>query len=380
MTLKILGKAIDHRTGTNVIYAQIPIGEYLSLIGTDFEQFEIQRKKEKHRAYDRLKTDIKEGALLPPITLALKADVIDSVIQLLNEPNGTDALAAALSTPNQAQILDGLQRTYVLSELAAEGFQFRPDQLIMLEFWLEKQLRKLIYRIIVLNAGRKPMSMRHQVELLFLVIKGLVEQQIPGLELYQERDQTRRRGPKKYALDRVAMSYQCFLLKSHEVQKESIVAQELAEGEILDSTEGVLDEKFQLFKKYLEQYSLLDEAGCVLDAAEQAANGIPTGAAWFGSETTLCSFFAALSDFGTTPDRQRRINDALRRMIETISTATPGTDPLGLQTLSDIVKGFNARRINIGAATRRLYFTAFKEYFREEGEKSMKDCWLAAAD
>jgi hypothetical protein len=295
-------------------------------------------------------------------------------------PDTKEELEKELSKPGQVNILDGLQRTYILRELEQERIEFKSGQTVLLEFWLERELRHLIYRIIVLNAGRKPMSMRHQVELLFLVLKETVESRVPHLNLYLERDETRRRGPRKYALDRIAMAYQCFLLKSPEVQRESIVAQELAEGEILDSTEEFLNERFELFASYLERYASLDDEVCRVYAQEDAHNHIPTGASWFGSETTLNAFFAALADFGTKEARIRRISSALDELQSTLSRANPGDDPLDLQTATKLVKDLNPRKSNIGTATRRLYFTTFKEYFREEGQKSMKDCWLAAAE
>jgi hypothetical protein len=60
--------------------------------------------------------------------------------------------------------------------------------------------------------------------------------------------------------------------------------------------------------------------------------------------------------------------------------STPGDDPLGLAIQSKITRGFNPRRVNIGTATRKLYFNTFKEYFRDEGSKDMNECWLAAAE
>lgn len=379
MGLKVLGTATDLRTNARIVYAQVPIGEYLALVGTSFDSFTIQRKKEKYKAYDRLKKDILEGTLLPSITLAVKPNRVDVLNPLIATSRQTD-LERELSVPGQVDILDGLQRTYIIKELATDNVVFKPGQSVLLEFWLEKELRHLIYRIIVLNAGRKPMSMRHQVELLFLVIKETIEAQIPGVELYQERDETRRRGPKKYALDRIAMAYQCFLLRSHEVQRESVVAQELAEGEVLDSTEDFLNERFLLFTKYLTEYVKIDDQGCRVYAQEDSGRGLPTGALWFGSETTLNSFFAALADFGSTEQRRERIDKGLAALLHILEQSTAGQDPLELETLDRLAKGINTRKVNVGTATRRLYFTAFKEFFREEGEKAMKDCWLAAAE
>jgi hypothetical protein len=212
MPIKMLGAAKDQRTDTNVIYAKVPISEYLSLVGDDFDSFNIQRKKEKHKAYERLKDDIIKGALLPSITLAVKPDYIDEIEINLNNMKFNE-IERILGRPGQVQILDGVQRTHILKELSKSSTTFMPMQSLLLEFWLEKKAQNLIYRIIVLNAGRKPMSMRHQVELLFLVIQKTIEDRINDLELYRETEQTRRRGARKYALDRIAAAYNCYLSK-----------------------------------------------------------------------------------------------------------------------------------------------------------------------
>ena len=58
-SLEIIGYTTDFRTNTNILYAQIKINEYLDLVGKDFDRFEIQRKKEKHKGYNRLKMILK---------------------------------------------------------------------------------------------------------------------------------------------------------------------------------------------------------------------------------------------------------------------------------------------------------------------------------
>ena len=159
--MEIVSYATDFRTNTPVIYARVPINEYLGLIGEDFEDFAIQRRREKHKAYDRMKSDLAGGALLPSIALAIRPEVVPEIISLIDDrsKSGRDLLRTALSRPGQANILDGLQRTYVLRDLQQEGVVFHTDQSLMVEFWLEANISHLVYRIIVLNAGQKPMSM-----------------------------------------------------------------------------------------------------------------------------------------------------------------------------------------------------------------------------
>jgi hypothetical protein len=376
MPLKILGFAKDTRTDTDVVYAQVTLSEYLPLIGDNYGDFDIQRKQERYRPYERLKQDIQAGALLPPITLAIKPEAVAEARSALST-NDESRLTSLLSKPGQVNILDGLQRTFILNDLAREG-RLPDGGSILLEYWLEGDVKHLIYRIIILNAGRKPMSMRHQVELLFQSLQTQIEEKIPGLEMYRERDQTRRRGPRKFALDRIAVAYHCFLLKSHDIERDSIIAQQLKESEVLGASEDELAREFDMFIHYLKRYSDLDEDVCRVYSSEDEAKGMPTGALWFGSETTLNAFFAAVSEFGSTTDRKSRIEAAINAMQSLLKSSTPGEDPLQLQTFGILRKDFDSRRVNIGSATRKLVFNTFKEYFRECGEKSWRECWLSA--
>ena len=54
MSLSILGHAKDYRTGTHIVYANASIPGYLSLIGENFDTFAIQRRRERHKAYERM--------------------------------------------------------------------------------------------------------------------------------------------------------------------------------------------------------------------------------------------------------------------------------------------------------------------------------------
>lgn len=378
MPLVLLGNPqIDLRTKTPVIYAQMPIREYLDLVGEDFDKFSIQRRREKHPAYARMKRDVQHGALLPTITLCVALDRVPEM-KALWETGKLDELAKKLSEPNGVNILDGLQRTYILNDLAVEKYEFDKGQTVHLEIRLEEELNNLIYRIIVLNAGQKPMSMRHQIEVLFSAFKTTLEREIANLELFMELETTRRTRPRKYGLDKIATAYHAFLLKSPEVEKQNLVAQKISEESVLTQDEDSLGEEFNLFRRYLNKYVLLDDQICrVYDGSNEK---LPTGTSWFGSENVMNSFFAAVSDYGANDSRRSRIDAALDALLQALTDATPGTDPLGLETFQRIVEGFPIRKVNVGFATRKLLNICFKEYFRDEGERSISEIWEREAE
>jgi len=373
--LEVLGTSIDVRTNTHVVYAQLPVQDYLDLVGSEFHEFYIQRKREKHKAYDRMKKDIIAGALLPSITLAVRPE---NVPEVETELNNKETLRNKLSISGRVYILDGLQRTYILNDLRKEGTVFKANQKIHVEFWLEQEIKHLIYRIIVLNAGQKPMTMRHQVELLFLALKNKLESEI-NISIMTERDLTRRTGPRKYSLDRVASAYHCFMTKSPEVNKENVVAKTLVEGDVLDSSEDELATVYEDFKSYFDFYAKLDDEVCRVYKGN-AEKQIPTGATWFGSENVMNSFFASIAIFGRDEDRQKRIINALTRLYVTLENASEGDDVLGLEQLHRLIDAFNPRKVNIGYATRKLLTSGFREFFREEGAVTLGECWISEVE
>lgn len=400
MDIRVLGLARDLRTNTPVVYAQLPIEDYLEVVGEEFGNFTIQRRRENHKAYQRLKVDIAGGALLPSITLAVKPDKVGTIIPLFEQAEQNVAvyqdLAKALSTKGQVDILDGLQRTYIISDLKKDGIEFVPGQKIHVEFWLESDIDKLIYRIIILNAGQKPMSIRHQIELLFMSLKTSIEKQIPGLDIYTERENTRRTRAKKFALSAIVSAYQAFITGSAELQKGNVIAKELLDSNALDATEEEITGQFEDFTRWLTIYAGLDE--CVTRVYKSAAvpleqvpvedpeptksPSIHSGAYanWLSAENVIMAFFAAISQYGNSDPKKERVGEALKVLLAALNGAGEGDDPLGLDVFERLRVGTNPRRINVGLATRRLLTNGFKEFFRESGETPLAVCWPRAAD
>lgn len=378
MEIKILGKTQDLKTSTYVIYAQIKIEDYLKLVGENFAEFSIQRKRVKHSAYDRLRSDIISGTVLPAITLSIKPQYVEDIRQAIEKSDDKE-LEHLLKKENSVDILDGLQRTYILKDLQDQNTQFKENQLLLLEFWVEKDIKHLIYRLIVLNAGQKNMSMKHQIELLFFHIKEKLVEDIDGIEIYMERDGRTQKSAKKYQFNLLAQAYQCFLTQSHEIDKDNLIAKEMLKENVLDSSEADLGESFELFKKYLKIYSEID---CEVYRIYENKDSVYKN--WVRDENVIQSFFSALSRFGTNTDRKERINKALSVLLEDLKSIEVLKDDqtenvLNLDKYFEIKKGVNPKKSNIGYESRRLSGISFREYFRDEGEVKLSDLWDSEA-
>lgn len=365
-SLKIIGKTKDLRTDTNVLYAEILAKDYIGLVGLDFDKFEIQRKRVEPKKYSRLKSDFRDGALLPGITLAIEFSKVDKYLDLIQQEK-FDEIATLLSDNEDIYILDGLQRTYIINDLITEGKVINENQKLLLEIWFEKEINHLIYRLIVLNSGQKPMSMRHQVELLFMTLKNSLTKDIEGLELYLEKDGHIRSKAKKYAFDRIVNAYYSFLTKSPETDRDNLVVKKLNEDDILSSTETELNENYNSFKKYLSKYCELDFE---IYRVYQNNSSLSSYKNWLSEENTMKAFFAAVSKFKIDEKRELRMDKSIKKLLDTLKNAQEGDDVLSLSQFNDIKSGIDSKKSNVGVALRKTIMDGFREFFMNEGDET----------
>ncbi|MEI2605236.1 hypothetical protein V8O11_15720 [Erwinia aphidicola] len=379
MSFEVIGTTKDLKSGTHVIYCQASLDKYLDIVGEDFGEFSLQRKRESHKAYKRLREDIVEGALLPSITLSVKHHLVDNIIDSINNK---EALTELLSRDDVVDILDGLQRTYIISDLKKNGVFFKEGQKLLLEYWLEPDLSKLIYRMIVLNSGQKAMSMRHQIELLFLSLQETISSRLEGIEIIKEKDSKRRTQVKKYHLSSIVASYNAFITASHETDKENLVAQKLIDDGAFDSSEDELTAQFEDYMHYLNVFIKLDEKCWAIYTGNQldedgAEIDLGDSQNWLGSENVMVSIFSAIAQCLKT-EKRARVDEAFEKLFNRIDIGEQ--DPLGLNIFNQVKIGLIYKKANMGFVTRKLIHTGFKEYFRDCGDTSLTDCWPQAAE
>lgn len=381
MSLKILGYTKDCRTNTPVVYAEILMNDYLNLVGTDFDKFEIQRKRVDPKKYTRLKDDVKKGALLPGITLAIDHLKVDSFLPFVDIPNpNSSQLIDALNNCKDIYILDGLQRSYIIKDLVDEKVIFNKEQKILLEIWFEKKIEHLIYRLIVLNSGQKPMSMRHQVELLFMTLKEDIEKEIPGLEIYLEKDGTIRSQSKKFPFDRLVNGYYSFITKSPEIERDNLVVKKMNEDDVLSSKEEELNDSYNSFIKYLKFYCDIDNEFYKIYNTHTELSSFKN---WLAEENTIKSFFAAVGKYASDDKKISRVDSALLKLIVELKSlneeGSKDNDPIYLDEFKKIKGGIDSKKVNVGNGTRKLIMDGFREYFIGAGDESFLECWKMSA-
>lgn len=185
----------DERINSTNFIFQISIKDYLEIAEKSLESNEFQRKKVKNSnsIYALLKEDLLRGCIIPPIVLAITDETTvvnitkDNIKQKIKEVN--------------ILILDGLQRTLTLLELVKElkeaellNDNNKKEDLnqlyshkIRIEVYVGLNKLGILYRMLTLNTGQTPMSLRQQIEMLYL---SYANQEIDGIKLIKETDKS----------------------------------------------------------------------------------------------------------------------------------------------------------------------------------------------
>lgn len=209
-----------------VVEATVSLGRtnYEYALGSIFpliNRLSQQRDGQNPRFYERLRRDILRQCLMPPITIAF----IDDNHAAVDSPAKAKAYVEARI--GEGFVLDGIQRLSTLKRAkdSVPDGEFPGGQALFLNVIICPSIDNLLYRMITLNNGQKPMTARHQVEI--LSTNAFVFEDT-DLALVTEKDKTRlRRGIFKKA--DFELAYMAFLSSSVNVDSQKIIERKLDE-------------------------------------------------------------------------------------------------------------------------------------------------------
>ncbi len=126
------------------------------------DKLDIQRRFQNESFYKRLEIDFQKGCITPPITLAFIQDIDSNDIPNL-KVMGDNILNQIAS----GFVLDGIQRLYTLKRVANTiGNTLDLNKYLYVNIIICPSRDNLLYRMVTLNNGQKPMTARHQIEIL----------------------------------------------------------------------------------------------------------------------------------------------------------------------------------------------------------------------
>lgn len=229
---------------TNYEYA---LEAFVPLIG----KLDIQRDALKTTFYARLEDDIARGCVMPPITVAL----IHSFAA--KKPSKETVATFIAKNIGNAFVLDGIQRLNTLQRASLkEGFD--PKRTLHINFVIASSRDRLLYRMITLNNGQKPMSARHQIDVL---ADSFFDFNHVDLNLVAEKGKGRVRAPDTFKKADFVKGYVAYLSESVNVDNQKIIEEkmdELIASKIIDSDIPTSQNEFSDVVSLINRFSTSD--------------------------------------------------------------------------------------------------------------------------
>lgn len=224
--MKIISRIKDERISAINILIEISIRKYLDLIEEVIDKNEFQRKRVRSSktVYALLKEDLKKGCVMPPLVIALPED-LDTVSK---EYNLSDNELVEYIEKNKKLllILDGLQRTLTIKDLLNEEKQNNHisdkvnNQKIRIELYVGINRLSILYRMLTLNTGQTPMSIRQQIEMLYL---DYLDNNINGVSLIRDKDNISAKNIGEYDFNQIIEGFNAYLDRDPSPDRKSVV-------------------------------------------------------------------------------------------------------------------------------------------------------------
>lgn len=372
--MKIISKLNDKRINATNIQIEMDAAEYVGIAKKIIGNNEYQRRRVKNSGtiYSLLKADILAGCLIPPIVLASK---LTSTPKL--EAIDDDFISNHIF-PNTSQIiiLDGLQRTHSLIELFDDlvNKDSLADYKIRIEIYLNITEIGILYRMLTLNAGQTPMSLRHQIEILYSDAAG---KQVGELNIIRQIDESPRRSHHDYNYSDLIEGYNSFLGRNEDsIDRYSLLDIVQSLGKI--SNDHSDENSFSSFSKIHFQFvSHLQNVSNNWEypddddiAPEYKVSGLPFGALpfrIFNRTQALTGFGAAIGSL-IDQDILKNLSD-LTVIIPNLEIKDPNQSFLHINKCLDEIKQ-EAKKI--GNAQRMF----FRYFFRHLFDKTQTEFYL----
>ena len=366
---------------------EVSVRDYLGLVENSLNNNEYQRRRVRssNTVYSLMKRDFIDGCILPPIVLALR-DGTGNIQQ-----DNLHILQELRDRSSQLVILDGLQRTYSLLDLRNEisdpekNTEFL-NKILRVEIYIGINRLGILYRMLTLNTGQSPMSLRQQIEMLYL---DLADTEIDGVQLIREADDTAITAPNQYSFRSMIDGYNSYI-ERNELPIDRFEILEAIKGlNNLSSetrTANLFNDFVSTYHSFVQRLNLLvgdmvflnrrddkedllwdPEHAIILNDSGQPFEGRPFGdsvVSIFSKSQPLTGFGAAL---GKLKDHGAFENfGAVKQLIENRLSADDA--PQAIAALLRRLEAIRLRSKKIGNAQRLYFQFFFRELFNQSSD------------
>lgn len=278
----------------------------------------FQRNPLRKTFYKRLEEDIVKGCIMPNITLAINIQGEMPEIQEISDEYIRQNIENAF-------VLDGIQRLNTMQRICMEK-EFPYDQKLYCNILICNSMDRLLYRMIILNNGQKPMTARHQIEILAANIFDF--DNLPILAVTEKSSKMKKENEEYMSKEILIKGYLAYISNSINIDNQKIIESkmnELIADQIMESNipqkNGEYKDVMNLINNMLHNEYLCN---------------------WFKVPNNFIGFSAAMhNEFSL-------LKDVEEGMLEE-----------GIKTFEEAFSALDVSKIKLGIARRKLVYDYF---------------------
>lgn len=217
--MKVYDKDYDHVITGVVAVGSITYKEANKQLVPLISKTDFQRKLQDKKFYQKLERDIQKGCIMPPITLAF-------ITTDISETSSIEDIAEFYQNHHHTSfVIDGIQRLNTLSRVMSSG-RIDSDKKLYVNVIFTDNEDKLLYRMITLNNGQKPMTPRHQVEMMMANVfdfEGL------GIEIQTEKERANKVKVNSFNKSDIVQAYLSYMADSPMIDNQKIIQEKMDE-------------------------------------------------------------------------------------------------------------------------------------------------------
>lgn len=398
MKIEILDRNItDKKTW---FLGKISLWDYLSSVRPKNFEFDIQRGIVKNKYLDSILQSIKINEAIPPVTITINdyntedsfININDGDFNILDGLQRTYRLLLykmiAKFALSQKNIFDEtyISTTYIIQELkkwqcyvpgvisvsqikqlldASSPINVRIIESLYKKFsiylyiWSGLNEQEIIQKMLILNAGQRQVSIRHQYELMFLQI--IKDRDLPkSIKLVREKEtnfssiKAGRRSIGEFVFSSTIIGIQS-LIAGKPIRLSS------------DNLELGLEDDY-ISEKQVSQYfnhSFLDiYLNSLYDLDNELYNKNPSYLKWFVKDTTISGIMGAIG-FTLKEQPDDNYNECYSQTINSLIQEIKANDIFDIQTFYNEYNKLASQKINIGNKVRMAIYTYTKNILQQ---------------
>lgn len=282
---------------------------------------EFQRKLQDKKFYEKLERDIVDGCIMPSLTIAF-------VDKTISKGSKKDEVTEYFEKNHKKSfVLDGIQRLNTLSRVSSSK-EIDLERKLYLNIVFSDSVDKLLYRMITLNNGQKPMTPRHQVE---VMMANAFDFKKLGIEVQTEKERAVKIKMNSFNKSDLVQAYLAYMADSPMVDNKKIIQDKMDELIVSKIVSAEKVDRDSTFENVIKAIARFQES--------------PTSLKWLKQANNLVGFAVGM-----------------KTSFKIIQELSVEEFENSIKTFDQAFSDFNPSKIKLGKLRRELSYDYFKNY------------------